>query len=100
MLHGEKARPRYICEMLVVCCAGYEAWRHAKLGSWFIRTLVYVFQRRAHRQNVLEMLTEVTIAHWLFAAIAFLVFSFFIESPEFFLAFPGFWKFLVLKTKA
>ena len=45
-------------------CLGYEAWRHAQLGSWFIRTMVYVFQRRAHRQHVLDMLTEVRIALW------------------------------------
>jgi len=42
-----------------IMCLGYEAWRHAELGSWFVRTLVYVFQRRAHCQHILDMLTEV-----------------------------------------
>jgi len=43
----------------MVRCSGYEAWRHAELGSWFVRTLVYVFQRRAHHHHILDMLTEV-----------------------------------------
>ena len=48
----------------MVRCSGYEAWRHAELGSWFVRTLVYVFQRHAHHQHILDMLTEVRIALW------------------------------------
>jgi len=43
-------------------CLGYEAWRHSELGSWFVRSLVYVFQRLAHNQHILDMLTEVRIA--------------------------------------
>jgi hypothetical protein len=37
---------------------GYEAWRHQELGSWFVRSLVYVFTRRAHYMHLVDMLTE------------------------------------------
>lgn len=38
---------------------GYVSWRNSASGSWFISTLVTVFKDNAHKEHLLDMLTEV-----------------------------------------
>ena len=38
---------------------GYYAWRHEEKGSWFIRILVNVFRRFAHKMDIIRLMTLV-----------------------------------------
>ena len=40
--------------------SGYKAWRHSGLGSWFVRTIVYVFSRYSHQEHLMDLLLRVS----------------------------------------
>ena len=45
----------------MVTFLGYLAWRDDVLGSYFVRTLVYVFCKYAHKKHINDMFTEVML---------------------------------------
>ena len=38
---------------------GYVSWRNNKIGSWFISTMVKVFDEMADKEHLMDMLVEV-----------------------------------------
>ncbi len=60
MIYLEGTKPDLL--VFMVCCfAGFLSWRDPEHGSWFIQSLVDVFQKHAHNSDILQMLTKVLV---------------------------------------
>ena len=49
----------YSTDDVILHIPGYLSMRNTELGTWFVRDLVEVFAKEAHREDVLSMITQV-----------------------------------------
>lgn len=46
------------------CCfhsfPGYKAWRNTKLGSYFVRSVAYIFSKYSYKLHLMDLLLEVS----------------------------------------
>ena len=42
---------------------GYRAYRNTKLGSWFVRALIYAFMEKGHDGDMSDISNQVSLGH-------------------------------------